>query len=221
MLYAFVKYLSMFSVLCSVQFSHSVLSDSLRPHGLQHTRLPCPSPSPGAWSNSCHWISESIQPSHPLSSPSPAFNISQHQGLFLMSQPFSSGGQSIEVSASASVLPINIQDWFPLGLTVWSPCSPSQESSPTPQFKSINSLTLSLLYSPIVTSIGDYWKKKKKTTTKQNIALTIWTFVWSQWTFIFPSNHHDSNICLCVWCFCILSPLNKFYFSWMQETLLL
>ena len=64
------------------------------------------------------------------------------------------------VSASASVLPVNIQNWFPLGWTDWSPCSPrdSQESSPTPQFKSINSSALSFLYSPTLTSIHDYWK---------------------------------------------------------------
>ena len=64
-----------------------------------------------------HWVSEAIQPSHPLSPPSPALNLSQHQGLFQMSQLFESGGQSVGTSASASVLPMNIQDWFPLGLT--------------------------------------------------------------------------------------------------------
>ena len=65
-----------------------------------------------------HWVSDAIQPSHPLSSPSPlAFNLSQHQGLFLMSQFFASGGQSIRASALASVLPMNIQGLFPLGLT--------------------------------------------------------------------------------------------------------
>jgi hypothetical protein len=64
------------------QFSLSVASNSLQPHGLQYARLPCPSPSPGAYSNHVHHISDAIQPSHPLSSPSPAFNLSQHQGLF-------------------------------------------------------------------------------------------------------------------------------------------
>ena len=65
-----------------------------------------------------HWVGDTIQSSHPLSSPSPSsFNLSQHQGL--VSQPFTSGGQSVEASASASVLPINIQDWFPLILTGW------------------------------------------------------------------------------------------------------
>ena len=80
-------------------------------------------------------------------------------GSSQMSQFFTSGGQSIGVSASASVLPMHIQDWFPLWL-VWSPCSPrnSQQSSPAPQFKSINSSVLSFLYSPILTSIHDYWK---------------------------------------------------------------
>ena len=99
-----------------------------------------------------HWVSDAIQPSHPLSSPSPAPNPSQHQSLFPMSQLFTWGGQSTGVSALASFLPKKSQGW--------SPCSPrdSQESSPTPQFKSINSSALSLLHSPTRTSIHDYWK---------------------------------------------------------------
>ena len=104
---------------CSVQFSCSVVSDSLRPHGLQHARPPCPSPTPGVYSNSCpsSWwchptISSSVVPFSCLQS----FPAS---GSFQMSQLFTSGGQSIEVSASASVLPVNIQDWFPLGWTGW------------------------------------------------------------------------------------------------------
>ena len=98
-------------------FSRSVVSDSLWPHGLQHARLPCPSPSPRACSNSCPWsrwchptISSSAAP---FSSCLQSFPAS---GSFLMSQLFASSGQSI--GASASVLPMNIQDWFPLGLTV-------------------------------------------------------------------------------------------------------
>ena len=81
-------------------------------------------------------------------------------GSFQMSQLFASGGQSIGVSASTSVLPMNTQDWFPLEWTGWISLSPrdSQESSPTPQFKSINSSALSFLYSPTLTSIHDYWK---------------------------------------------------------------
>ena len=107
-----------------------------------------------------HWVGDAIQPFHPLSSPSPAFNISQHQGSLPVSQFFASGGQSTGVSTSASALSKNIQDWFPLGLTGLISCSPrdSQESSPTPQFKSINSLALSFLYSPTLKSIHDYWK---------------------------------------------------------------
>ena len=79
-------------------------------------------------------------------------------GSFQMSQLFASGGQSIGISASTSVLPTNTQDWFPLGWLVGSPCCPrdSQESSPTPQFKSIDSLVLSFLHSPTLTSIHDY-----------------------------------------------------------------
>ena len=79
---------------------------------------------------------------------------------FPVSQFFASSGQSMGASASTSVLPMNIQDWFPLPLVVGSPCSPrdSQESSPTPQFKSINSTALSLLHSPTVTSIHDHRK---------------------------------------------------------------
>ena len=96
-------------------FTRSVVSDSLRPHGLQHARLPCPSPSSGVQTH-VHWISDDIQLSRPLSSPSPtAFNLSQHQGLFQWVSSLHQGGQSIR--ASASVLPMNIQDWFPLGLT--------------------------------------------------------------------------------------------------------
>ena len=92
-----------------LQFSHSVVSDSLWHHGLQHTRLPCPSPT------HVHWVDDAIQPSHPVSSPSPpAFNFPA-SGSFPVSQFFAPGGQSIGVSASASVLPMNIQDWLPLG----------------------------------------------------------------------------------------------------------
>ena len=99
-----------------VQFNCSIVSDPLRPHGLQHNRLPCPSPIPGAYSNSlnqwCHpTISSSVVP---FSSCLQSFPAS---GSFPMSQVFTSGGQSIRVSASASVLPMNIQDWFPWGLT--------------------------------------------------------------------------------------------------------
>ena len=103
-----------------VQFSCSVMSDSLRPHGLQHARLSCLSPTPGAYSNSCpssRWCHPTISSTVvPFSSCLQSFPAS---GSFPMSQFFTSGGQSIGVSASASVLLINIQDWFPLGWTGW------------------------------------------------------------------------------------------------------
>ena len=105
------------------------------------------------------WVSDAIQPSHPMLSPSPpAINLSQHQDLF-QSQFFTAGGQTIGASASASVLPMNIQGWFPFGLTCLIFLSPrdSQESFLVPQFKSINSSVLSLLYGPTLTSIGDYY----------------------------------------------------------------
>ena len=95
---------------CSIQFSHSVVSYTLWSHGLQHGRLPCPSPIPTAW------VSDAIKPSHPLSSPSPpAFNFSQHQGLFKWVSSLHQVAKVLRVSASASVLPMNIQDWFLLG----------------------------------------------------------------------------------------------------------
>ena len=105
------KYIFLFStVIINNQFSCSVVSDSLQPHGLQHARLPCPSSTPGACSNYVHCVSDAIQPSHPLSSPSPpSFNLSA-SGSFPVSQFFTSGGQNTGISASASVLPMNIQD---------------------------------------------------------------------------------------------------------------
>ena len=99
-------------------FSCSVMSDSLWLYGLQHTSLPCPSPSPGACSNSCplsQWCHPNISSSViPFSSCLQSFPAS---GSFLMNRVFVSGGQSIGVSVSVSVFSMNIQDWFPLGLT--------------------------------------------------------------------------------------------------------
>ena len=102
----------------SVQFSRSVVSDTLRPHGLQHTRPPCPSPTPRVYSDSCasSWwchatISSSVIFFSSCLQPSPA------SGSFLISQFFTSGGQNIRVSASAPILPMNIQDWLPFRLT--------------------------------------------------------------------------------------------------------
>ena len=144
----------------SVQFSHSVLSDSLQTHGPQHTRLPCPSPTHRACLNSCPfswWCHPTISSSV---IPFSCLQFFPASGSFPVSQFFTSGGQSIAVSASALVLPMNIQDWFLLGWTDGSPCCPrdSQESSPTSQFKSVNSSTLNFIYSPPLTSVHDYWK---------------------------------------------------------------
>ena len=141
-------------------FSHWVMSDSLHPHGLQHARLPCPSPTPGACSNSCplsQWchptISSSVVPFSCLQS----FPAS---GSFPMSQFFSSVGQSIRVSASSSVLPINIQDWFPLGLTglisLQSKGLSRVFSSTTVQRHQF--FGTQPFYCPALTSVHDYWK---------------------------------------------------------------
>ena len=149
-------------ILCSVEFSHSVVSDSLLPHGLQHARPPCLSPPPGVHWNSrpsswwCHpTISSSVVP---FSSCPQSFLVS---GSFQMSQLFSSGGQSIGVSASASVLPMNIQGWFPWGLTGLISLQSKGLSKSLllhQSSKAINSFALNFLYSPTLTSLHDSWK---------------------------------------------------------------
>ena len=159
--YLFIKYCFQSTVLeCFIyQFSHSVISDSLQPHGLQHARLPCPSPTPRACLCPLSWwchptISSSVVP---FSSCLQSFTVS---GSFLTSQFFVSGGQSIGTSASASVLPMNIQDLFPLGLTGWIPLLSkglSRVFSNTTA-QNHNSLAFSFLYGPALTSIYDYWK---------------------------------------------------------------
>ena len=107
-------------LILTFQFSCSVVSNSLWPHGLQHARPPSPSPTPGVYSNPCplsRWCHPTISSSvFPFSSFPQSFPAS---GSFPVSQFFTSGGQSIGVSASASVLPMNTQDWFPLGWTGW------------------------------------------------------------------------------------------------------
>ena len=107
-------------IIGSVQFSRSVVSDSWQPHELQHARPPCPSPTPRVYPNSCpsgQWchpaISSSVVPFSSCLQSCPA------SGSFLMIQLFTSGGQSIGASASTSVLPVNTQDWSPLGWTSW------------------------------------------------------------------------------------------------------
>ena len=133
----------------------------LWPCELQHARPPCPPPTPGAHPNSCplsQWCHPTISSSViPFSSCPQSFPAS---GSFQMSQLFASCGQSIGVSASASVLPVNTQDWYPLGWTAWNSLQSRGLSrpSPTPQFKSINSSVFSFLHSPTLTSTHDHWK---------------------------------------------------------------
>ena len=116
------KIISTLGCKCVGVLSHSVMSDSLCPHGLQHTRLPYPSLSPRVCSNSfplsqwCHLII--LSSVIPFSSCSQFFRVSEY---FPMNRPFASDGQSIGAWASASVLPMNVQGWFPLGLTGWIP----------------------------------------------------------------------------------------------------
>ena len=174
----------------SVQFSCSVMSDSLRPHRLQHARPPCPSPTPGVYSNSCplsQWCHSTISSSViPFSSCLQSFPGS---GSFPMSQLFTSGGQSIGVSASASVLPMNTQDWSPLGWTGWISLHSkglSRVFSNT-KFKCINFLALSFLHSPTLTSIHDHWKNHSLDYTdlcwQTNVSqeITGWLAHWSHY----------------------------------------
>ena len=153
--------LSKRALLNSVQFSRLVVSNSLRPHELQHARPPCPSPTPGVHSNPCplsRWCHPTISSSVvPFSSCPQSFPAS---GSFPMSQIFTSGGQSIGVSASTSVLPMNTQDWSPLGWTGWISLQSkglSRVFSNTTVQKH-QSLALSFLYSPTLISIHDHWK---------------------------------------------------------------
>ena len=145
----------------SLLFSPQVMSDSSRPYGLQHTRLPCPSPSPGV----C-WKSRPLnQWCHPTISSSvtlfsfclQSFPASES---FPVSLLFASGGQCIGASASVYVLPMSIHGWFPLRLTGLSPCCPrdSEESSPAPQLESINSSVFCFRHDPALIYIHDWWK---------------------------------------------------------------
>ena len=145
----------------SVQFSHSVMSDSLQPHEFQYARLPCPSPTPRVYSNSYPsrwWCDPTISSSViPFSSHLQSFPAS---GSFPVSQLFASGGQSIRVSPSTSVLSMNTQDWSPLGWTGWISLQSkglSRVFSNTTVQKH-HSSAFSLLYCPTLTSIHDYWK---------------------------------------------------------------
>ena len=148
------------------------MSDSLWPHGPQHARPPCPSPTPRVYSNSCplsQWCHPAISSSVVCFSSCP--QSLPASGSFQMSQFFASGGQSIAVSASTSVLLMNIQDWFPLGWTGWISLQSkglSRVFSKIIVQKNWYSLALSFLYSPTLTSIHDYWKNHSLDWTKFN-----------------------------------------------------
>ena len=157
----------------STNKNHSVMSNSFQPHGPQHDRPPCPLSTPGVHPNSCplsRWCHPTISTSVvPFSSCLQSFPAS---GSFPMSWFFTSGSQSIGISASASVLPMNIQGWFPSGWTVWisllSKGLSRVFSNTTVQ--SINSSALSFLYSSTLMSIHDHWKN-------HSLDLTTQTFV--------------------------------------------
>ena len=142
---------------CSV----SKLCLTLQPHELQHARLPCPSLSPKVCSNSCPltwWCHPTISSSVTLFFCLRSFPAS---GYFPVSWLFTTGDQSIEASTSASVLPMNIQGWCPVGLTGLISMQSEGlkvESSSAPQFESISSSVLSLPHGPTLTSVHDYWK---------------------------------------------------------------
>ena len=165
---------------CSVQFSSSVMSGSLWPHELQHARLPCPSPTPGACSNSwplCQWCHPTISSSViPFSSCLQAFPAS---GSFQMSQLFASGDQSIGALATASLLPMNIQDWFPLGLTGWISFQSKGLSRIFSQYHNSRASILQWSALFMVQLLHPYM------TTGKTIALTKWTFVGKVMSFFF------------------------------------
>ena len=183
------------------QFSCSVVSNPLWPHGLQHARLPCLSPAPRSGSNSCPlswWCHPAISSSIvPFSSCLQSFPAS---GSFPMSQPFTSGGQSIR--ASASLLPINIQNWFPLGLTG---CISLQAKGLSRVFfnttvQKINSSALSFPYGTTFTSKHEQWK---------TIALTIQTFVGKVTSLLFNM--------LSRFVIAILPRSKRLFISWLQS----
>ena len=161
--------------ICLLLFSHQVMSDSSGFHGPQCSSFPCPSLSPGICPSSCplnQWCHPTISSSVTLFS----FCLQSFPASmpFPMSQFFPSGSQSI--GASASVLPVSIHHWFPLGLTDLPAVQWTFKSLLAPQFESINSLALSLLYGPTLAPVHDYWKK--------TMSLTIWTLL-AKWCLCF------------------------------------
>ena len=139
--------------LIHLQFS-SVMSDPLDPTDCSTPSLPVHHQLPELTQTHVHWVGDAIQPSHPLLSPSlPDFNLSSIR-IFSNESGLCIRWPKYWNFSLPSAFPVNIQDRFPLGWTGWI----SQESSPTPQFKNINSLVLSFLYTPTLTSIHDYWR---------------------------------------------------------------
>ena len=152
----------------SVQFSHSVVSDSFQPHGLQHTRLSCPSPILELAQTHVHWVGDAISSSViPFSSCPQSFPAS---GSFLMSQFFTAGGQSIGASASASIPPMNIQGWFPLGLVDLISLQSKEHSTPILQ----HTYKASILWHSAFFIVQ---RSHSYMTTGKPIALTTQTFV--------------------------------------------
>ena len=162
------------------QFSCSVVSNYLQPHWLQNARLPCPSPTPRVYPNSRPLSGDALQPSHPLSSPSPsAFNLSQHQGIFQWGQLFPSGGQSIGVVASTSILPkkhpglISFRmDWVDLLAVQGTLKSLLQHHSSKASILQCSAFFTVQLSQPYMT-------------TGKNIALTRWTVVGKVMSLLF------------------------------------
>ena len=156
-------------------FNRSVVSDSLGPHGQQHTRLPCPTLSPGVCSNSCpwsHWCHPTISPSVTPSPPAP--NLPQLRVLPSKSALYIRWS----IGASASVLPMKIQDWFPLGLTdlIFLQSKGHSRFSLAPQFEGINSWALSLLY---VTTHICTWLLEKFRLLVLSMILVFHRLPWS------------------------------------------
>ena len=145
---------------CSVQFSCSILYETLQPHGLRMPGLPVHKQLPEFTQTHIHWVSDAYEPLHPLFSRSPStFNLSQHQGLSNESV-LHNRWPKYWSSASTSALPMNIQYWFSLGWPGWIslPSKGLSRVFSNTTVKSINYLLLSFLYSPTLTSVHDYWK---------------------------------------------------------------
>ena len=182
----------------SVQFSPSVVSNSLQPYGLQHVRLPCSSPTPRACSNSCplsRWCHPTISSSVvPFSSHLQSFPAS---GSFQMSQFFASGGQSIRVSASASVLPMNNQDQFPLGWTSWISLLSKGLSR---VFSSTQSMFSSVQFSRSVMSDSLRPHELCHTSTLQ--LLSLWHYFANKGPSTQSYGFSSGYVWMCCYCYC-------------------